>query len=210
MLSQIEQLAASSSVRLNDGTRRPRDVDLVIQLEYVDFSRRDDPANQGPLPALEANPMITDVASTHGGLTHTADWLLDTGAVASIISTGHATRLGLLDAAGQPVRGPDFTLMLGGVAGQIRPAPGFVIDRLRVPTKRGRVLEYHRVRVVVGDVAIERPDGTTFVLDGIFGMNLLLASASGMTTGLPTDIANAPFSRVWIDGPRGELSLELQ
>jgi hypothetical protein len=209
LLDRLESLAVQPAVRLHSSRTRPRSVDLQIELEYVDYSRRRHPDNRGPLPELAANPMITGVVTEHGSRTCTGDWFLDTGAAISIISTSHARALGLYDDAGNPVGPPDFTVVVGGIGGDVKPAPGYVLDRVRVGALRKRSLEFHGVHVVVRDVGIELPDGKRFVLHGVLGMNLLLPSASGLSSGDVTAVAPAPFRRVWIDGPRHMLSLDL-
>ncbi|MHC4217459.1 MAG: aspartyl protease family protein [Planctomycetota bacterium] len=209
LLERIEMLSSLPAVRLHSARRRPRSIDVEIQLEYVDYNRRRHPANQGPLPDLASNPMITGVVSEHGGKSFTGDWLLDTGAATSIISTGHATALGLCDAAGTPTREPDFTVVLSGIRGESRPALGFVLERVRIPAASKRTLEFQGVHVIVGDVGIELPDGDRFVLQGVLGMNLLLPSVTGLGRGDITSERAAPFRRVWIDGPRHTLSLDL-
>ena len=91
----------------------------------------------------------------------------------------------------------------------IQHARGFVIERLRIQAAKSRTLEFHGVHVVVRDVGIELPDGKKFVLPGVLGMNLLLPSASGLSQGDIAGVAEAPFQRIWIDGPRHTLSLDL-
>jgi hypothetical protein len=209
LLDRLESLAALPVVRLHSARRRPRSIDIEIQLEYVDYNRRRHPGNRGPLPDLAPNPMITGVVTEHGSRTHTADWFLDTGAAASIISTAHAQALGLYDAAGKPARPPDFTVMLGGIGGDIQRAEGFIIERLRIQGAKARALEFHRAHVVVRDIGIELPGGETFVLQGVLGMNLLLPSASGLGQGDLSGLCEAPFQRIWVDGPRHTLSLDL-
>jgi hypothetical protein len=209
LLEKLESLSARPAVRLHSSRRRPRSIDLEIQLEYVDYNRRRHPGNRGPLPELASNPMITGVVTEHDGKTFTGDWFLDTGAAISMISTEHARAVGLYDAAGNPVRAPDFTAMLGGIGGDVKPLPGFVLARVRLEASKKRALEFRGAHVVVRDVGIELPDGKRFVLQGVLGMNLLLPSASGLSTGEVSAVARAPFRRVWIDGPRHTLSLDL-
>ena len=86
--------------------------------------------------------------------------------------------------------------------------PGFVIDRLRVPAG-AEVLEYRRVHVLVHDVGTTLDDGTEILLDGVFGMNLLLPTASGMGFGMPTGGEAAPVQGFWVDAGRGVLLLDL-
>jgi hypothetical protein len=209
LLDRLESLAALPVVRLHSARKRPRSIDVEVELEYVDYNRRRHPGNHGPLPELAPNPMITGVVTEHGSKAFTADWFLDTGAAASMISTAHAQALGLYDAAGKPARAPDFTVMLGGIGGDIQRADGFIIERLKIKAARSRTLEFHRAHVVVRDVGIELPDGKMFVLQGVLGMNLLLPSASGLGQGDLSGLREAPFRRIWVDGPRHTLSLDL-
>ena len=205
---------------LNDGPRivlhdkgsRMSSVDFTISLEPIDFSRRKHPDNKGPLPTLATNPVVPAVQSMAGSGSFTCDWLLDTGAAASIISTRHATALGLLNADGTPARPPDFTLPLGGVGGggTVRSAPGYVIDGLRVKARNDRLLEFRRVHIIVRDISTTLDDGRTITLDGVLGMNLLPPSASGVTDGVPDKLSDGPFERIWIDGGRNKLGLTLK
>jgi len=205
---------------LNDGPRmvlhdkgsRMSNVDFTISLEPIDFSRRKHPDNNGPLPSLATNPVVPAVQSSAGSASFTCDWLLDTGAAASIISTRHATALGLLNADGTPARPPDFTLPLGGVGGggTVRSAPGYVIDGLRIKARNDRLLELRRVHIIVRDISTTLDDGRTITLDGVLGMNLLLPSASGVTDGVPDKLSDGPFDRIWIDGGRNTLGLTLK
>ncbi|MHC4825260.1 MAG: aspartyl protease family protein [Planctomycetota bacterium] len=209
LLERLESIAALPVVRVHSARKRPRSIDVEVELEYVDYNRRRHPGNQGPLPELAPNPMITGVVTEHGPRTFTADWFLDTGAAASMISTAHARALGLYDEAGKPVRAPDFTVMLGGIGGDLQRADGFIIERLKIKAAKARTLEFHRAHVVVRDVGIELPDGQRFVLQGVLGMNLLLPSASGLGQGDLSGVREAPFQRIWVDGPRHTLSLDL-
>jgi hypothetical protein len=174
----------------------------------MDFNQRMLPANSGPLPELAPNPMITGITVGVGERSVTGNWLLDTGAAATILSTASARALGLLDEAGQPARKPDFTLALGGIGGGIKEEAGYIVDRLRVPADQERSLEYRRVRVVVRDISVQKSPGHSVTLDGVFGMNLLLPTASGLSKGVPDDVADSPFKRIWIDGRRRTLAVE--
>ncbi|MHC5014378.1 MAG: hypothetical protein ACYTGY_14160 [Planctomycetota bacterium] len=99
--------------------------------------------------------------------------------------------------------------MLGGIGGDLQRADGFIIERLKIKAAKARTLEFHRAHVVVRDVGIELPDGQRFVLQGVLGMNLLLPSASGLGQGDLSGVREAPFQRIWVDGPRHTLSLDL-
>ena len=207
-LENIGDVGAGPAVTLHPPGHEPVGVDLVIDLKYVDYARRQNPHDRGPLPTMTANPVVPRIETRHGNASFTGDWLLDTGAPASLISTEHARALGLYDKHGQPTRARDFALPLGGVGGQIKPVPGYRIDALRVPTADGRVIVYRDVSVLVTDITIKQDDGRTITLDGIFGTNLLLPTVAGMGSGLPTDMAPGPYAQVWIDGPDGRLLLK--
>ena len=207
-LEELQELLRPPIVRLHGPQKRPRNIDLVIPLEYMDFNRRRLPTNSGPLPELAPNPMITGITLEHGGRTVTGDWLLDTGAAASIISSALAKKIGLLDAAGQPTRPPDFSLVMGGIRGSLKEDAGFIVDRLRVPADHERTLEFRNVRVLVRDIGIQLGADRIVVLDGVFGMNLLLPSATGLADGVPDEVADSPFKRIWIDGRRRNLALQ--
>ncbi len=204
----LHELLQPPLVLLHQGRPRIAPGDLVVALESMDFNRRRHPKNSGPLPALASNPVVSGIAIDHAGRSVAGDWLLDTGAASSIISSAHAQRLGLLDETGKPAREPDFRLTVTGISGTPREHPGFVVDRVRVPADRSRTIEYRRVHVIVRDVLVRLDDGRDVTLDGVFGMNLLLASAAGLHDGVPDKVADAPFKRVWIDGRGRRMILE--
>ncbi|MCP3904394.1 MAG: hypothetical protein GY715_12260 [Planctomycetes bacterium] len=207
-LEQLIELMKPPIVRLHARGKRTKRGDIVIPLEMIDYNRKRSPANRGRRPTVASNPTIPAVTTTHQGKTHRGAWLLDTGAVVSIISVGQARALGLLDADGRPTREPDFRLPLGGVAGGIEQDPGFVIERLEIAAQGRTRLVFRDAHVVVRDVSVTLDDERTVTLDGILGLNLLLPSATGLATGMPTAVSPPPFSRLWIDGPRRRLVLE--
>jgi hypothetical protein len=84
-------------------------------------------------------------------------FLFDTGAQLSIISTATAEALGI------DLSNPETTMTVAGVGGQLD-IPGFTLRQLDVPTTNGDKLVFTDVPVYVLDVAPE--------LDGILGMNL--------------------------------------
>ncbi|MFG0330228.1 MAG: hypothetical protein ACF8PN_10055 [Phycisphaerales bacterium] len=211
LLAGGENLSVGPIVRLHDRRRAPkRRPDLEIPLELVDYNRRRHPGNRGPLPDLGPNPVILDAESERQGHSFKGDWLLDTGAAASIISRDHARKLGLLDANGDPLAPVAFQLPIGGVSGQAETLSGFVIDRLRIPTKDRRVVEFRDAHVLVKDIGIKLDDGSYKVLDGVFGLNLLMPSVSGISAGWPSDMTAGPFERIWVNMPGRTLELELR
>ena len=209
LLSRLGDLGAGPAVRLHKPDTRPPKVDIVIPLRLVNFARRRNPDDRGPLPALSENFVIEDIEMEVAGKRVSGDWLLDTGAPASMISTEQAITLGLFDQNGQPQRPPDFSLPLGGISGGVKTSPGFRIERLRVPVAGDKTVTYLGAYVIVHDVSTELDDGEHITLDGIFGTNFLLPTVAGLNFGLPTNMGPTPYRRIWIDGPRGQLLLEL-
>src|SRR5207244_4391539 len=129
--------------------------------------------------------------------THSSEgnWLLDTGAAASIISMAQASNLGVTYQAGHLPGPPDtatpvleyngaplpdqFVLQLGGIGGTESIA-GFFLDSLLVRTQEGSAtvdsnpnnLHFTHAPVLVGDITVKDPATLqTLTLDGIFGMN---------------------------------------
>ncbi len=97
---------------------------------------------------------------------------------------------------------------MGGIRGSLKEDAGFIVDRLRVPADHERTLEFRNVRVLVRDIGIQLGPDRIVVLDGVFGMNLLLPSASGLADGVPDEVADSAFKRIWIDGHRRNLALQ--
>src|SRR6185436_19725287 len=170
-------------------------VDAWVGLSLVDFNRAH-PQNRGPRPSLATNPLVENVRTSVGADDAAGDWLLDTGAACTMVSTRTARALGLIDASGKPLRRADFTLPIGGIGGGHSSLPGFRLDRLSLTTEDGRTLVFPDPAVVVHDVSTVLADGTKFTLDGILGMNLLLPSGSGMTMLGPKEQLPAAFERV--------------
>ena len=137
------------------------------------------------------------------------NWLLDTGATISLISKKQAMQLGLMNAQGQPMKSPDFSLPLGGIGNMIQ-VPGFQIDRLIIPTKSGRRIVFNQARVGVHDITFfDETKQTLRTLDGVFGGNFLCASAK-MEGLLPGDISHTVFDKIVIDMHGKTLGFRLQ
>ncbi|MCC6850375.1 MAG: retropepsin-like domain-containing protein [Deltaproteobacteria bacterium] len=184
-------------------------VDAWIPLALTDFNRRD-PRNRGPVPSLAENPLVEDVRVERGAADAAGAWLLDTGAVCSMISTSTARALGLVDSAGAPTRRPDFTLPVGGIGGGHTSLPGFRLDRLTIAADGDRALVFERPAVVVHDVTTTRADGAKVTLDGILGMNLLLPSGTGLTMLGAARQLPSRFARIVIDARGERLGVKLR
>ncbi|MBC7785221.1 MAG: aspartyl protease family protein [Burkholderiales bacterium] len=206
--------------------------DSAIKLSYVDFTRftRVEPAG-AKRPVMAGNPMIgphpfqkVEPAKNEAakpvviGLgKHEAKltMLLDTGAAASMISTKTASQLGITVGddgwlIGVP-RAKQFQLPIGGIGGSSN-VTGFIADSLTLPVAKGEPIIYSGAPVLVKDISVT--DSVTheeFTLDGIFGMNFLVASVQ-ITGGLLPDIGRSgasPFTMIVIDNAAGELRLKI-
>lgn len=160
-----------------------------------------------PILALETNPPADNtppVVLGFGSNTTTGSFLLDTGAAASMISTGKAAalsiryragtqttenpRLELFDPLNPSVLGTlladQFSLTIGGIGGT-KTVAGFYLDDMILRTMEGNAsnlsdpnhLHYRGAPVLVNDISVADPlTGQSLTLDGIFGMNMLTGS----------------------------------
>ena len=204
-----------------------------VKLSYADFApfTTTDPPSAAP-PTLAANPFIgpsplkpvgdrtPPLALDHNGKRLVASWLLDTGAATSMISRAAAAKLGVTYAAGsvnsddpQLVGVPadrQFTMTVGGIGGT-RKGVGFYLDRLTLRTTENRPITYRHAPVLVVDItARDAATGRTVTLDGVFGMNFLVASCKLAEGALPDleHITSGPYRWIVFDQPRGLLGLD--
>lgn len=199
----------------------------VVPLTYVDYARftRSEPKN-GPRVTLAANPMIgpdpfnpkdptPPVTMRHGNKTAKLTMLLDTGAASSMISTAKARELGIvIDENGKLTNVPAkdrFTLPIGGIGGT-KDVTGFYVDVVQLPASKGQPVRYLKAPVMVMDISVvDEKTNQSFTLDGVLGMNYLVASAN-VSTGLNAgvdDIHDGPFDFFVIDHVRKTLGLTL-
>ncbi|MCY2952081.1 MAG: pepsin/retropepsin-like aspartic protease family protein [Planctomycetota bacterium] len=225
---------------LNQAKRNPGipTTNRHVRLSYASFARftHATPRNAQP-PTLTKNPFIgpdptahpnakpdttPPITLMHAGKLSTASFLLDTGAAASMISTEQAAALGITYAKG--TRGTNsplldgipktkqFILTVGGIGGGNKSA-GFFLDELRVPTRQGDPLIYKPAPVLVCDITVQDPaTKQQFTLDGIFGMNLLTATAQ-LGEGLIPEIGKlveGAFDWIVFDEPNAILGLQLR
>jgi hypothetical protein len=193
-----------------------------VPLTYVAFERftRVTPRD-APRPDGHANPMIgpdpfaagtakdarSSVVVTHRGKSARGTFLLDTGAATSMISTKLAEQLGIqLDKVPQDEK---ISLAVGGVGGQ-KQSEGLYFDRLELPTREGKPITYVKAPLLIADITVVDAQGKQFTLDGVLGMNYLVASAEIIGGLLPDigNIADGPFRWIVIDHARGEMGLE--
>lgn len=180
----------------------------------------------GPNPLLAIDPTLPaddtqGITISHGSRSFTGSWLLDTGAAASIVSLHGAESVGvtyaegtyrtddprLVDAQGNDIP-EQFTIQIGGVGGSFT-AAGFFLDSMVLPTQEGQPIRYLRAPVLVADVSVADPQtGEELTLDGIFGMNFLVASMFVDGTKLG-DVAAGAYDWVVFDEPNGVLGLNI-
>jgi hypothetical protein len=206
-------------------------VDSTIPLSYVDFTRftKLEPAG-APSVTLAPNPMIGPspfatgdksgaVTMTHGGKTTTLTILLDTGAASSMISSKKAKELGIVVGDdGKLTNVPakeQFTLPIGGIGGS-KNVNGFYVDAIVLPVNKGEPIRYVKAPVLVLDISVkDDKTGEKYTLDGVFGMNYLVASASvsmglgGMGGGVD-DMHDGAFDGFVIDHVKKTLGLKLK
>jgi hypothetical protein len=190
-------------VEANDPNIPPTDFQVALRFEkYINPSN---PENIPPLPVLAYNPMIDNVVVEHNGVSTNANLLLDTGGTISIISVARGMDLGLVDANGEPIVDCAFSIPIGGIGGIVE-LPGFIIDKLSVPTLSGFNLVFLNARVCVHDIGVfDEARGDFIILDGIFGDNFMCASIDMESW----DISSTPFDNIVIDMKNGLLGFDV-
>jgi hypothetical protein len=214
-LAQFDKL---HTIVVPAGDKRIPQTTLHVPLTYVSFAKftRTTPAG-ATRPTQLGNPMIGPdpfasppskkqaVQVTYRGKSVTGTFLLDTGAASSLISSRLASQLGIDFAHGTKA---DFKLAIGGLGGQ-KDSSGVFVDRVALPTMEGPPIVYAKAPLLVTDVSVADEKGDTFTLDGVIGMNYLVASAE-VTGGLLPDIGkiiDGPYSWIVIDHVKGQMGL---
>jgi hypothetical protein len=204
-------------------------VDSTIALTYVDYARFTQLKPAGaPSVTLAPNPMIgpspfvkgdatKPIAMTHGGKSTTLTMLLDTGAASSMISSRKARELGIeVGDDGRLTNVPakaQFMLPIGGIGGT-KNVNGFFVDAVVMPVVKGEPIRYVKAPVLVLDISVrDEKSGEQFTLDGVLGMNYLVASASistGLTGAGLDDMHDGAFDQIVIDHVKKTLGLKLK
>ncbi len=163
----------------------------------------------------------------------TGSFLLDTGAAASTISVNKAAELQvryragtmntdnpLLETFDGQLVANQFTLSVSGIGGSVKRA-GFYVDTLLVRTEQGNIandndpnhLRYGSAPLLVSDISLKDPiTQQTLTLDGIFGMNMLVASANVTPGIIPSfdSLTDGQFRWIVFDEPNRKLGLSLK
>lgn len=180
------------------------ETDIEVKVQFTDFLYLSHPNNRGPLPVSSYNPVIEKIQIDYEGNNSTGDWILDTGAQLSMMSTAQAETLGLVDSNGDPIVAPEFYQAIGGVGGDIN-VPIFLIDTLSIPTLNGFELIYENPYVGVLDVGtIDEDTGELVILDGILGDNFL-----GYSYDMSLNIAMGPYDNIVFDTQRAILGFDV-
>ena len=233
MTDKIRTYLYDPKVKPADGPGIPK-TKRHIKLSFASFKpfTKTTPATAEP-PAVFANPFIgpnplkpagdatPPVIVTHKGKSSAGSWLLDTGAAASMISRKQAAAVGVTYAAatfgtdhpkldGVP-EDRQFTMTVSGIGGA-KKAAGFYLDKLALRMREGQPLVYIRAPVLIADITVKDPaDGHEMTLDGVFGMNFLVASCKIDESALLPDLDKlTPGAFRWIvyDQSAGLLGLE--
>jgi hypothetical protein len=176
-------------------------------------AKRFDAAGTPPLPTESPIGMI-HMSVGAGGLQAGGNFIVDTGAAISFISSDLAKKIGL-DTNGDGVLGAgdeqfQDTIPIGGIGGTLD-APVFSIDRMSVPTEQGVDLVWNQeglTSVLVVDLGLG--------IDGVLGSDLLtsgwlsgLFSESGEPTTGPVEKAHLDFRNFHEEGDTGKLYFDL-
>ncbi len=136
---------------------------VYVPLGFFGFDNHLDPGNQ---ITESYNPVQSQVqlANITTGLSlENQNFLFDTGAQLSVISTAAAQALGF------DLASPETTIDVSGVGGTVN-VPGFTLSELALPTTDGGHVTFTDVPVYVLDIG--------YGIDGILGMNLFNTAAS--------------------------------
>lgn len=221
--------------------------DRHVQLSKVNFADFTDlsPAgakDAGLMPTLATNPFIgknpADNSGTARGIALTlgtttlpdVSFLLDTGAGASMISSGVAGDLGVEYDPDAPADNPSlrykgshapvdnqFQLSITGIGGTKKVA-GFFMDSLVLPTTEGLIdptkdITFDGAPVLVADITTHNPTtGQDVTIPGIFGDNFLVGSAfvsEGDPFPIIDNLTYGPFSWITYDQDNGVLGLTI-
>lgn len=181
------------------------ETDFQVALRFEKYINPSNPLNLPPLPVLAYNPVIDNITVEYNGVSSTGNWLFDTGGTVSVISVSQGMALGLVDAEGEPIVPVDFNVPIGGIGGEVE-LPGFIIDKLSVPTLSGFNLVFINARVCVHDIGIlDEDSGDFLILDGVFGDNFICASIDLETW----DISTTPFDNIVIDTQNALLGFDV-
>ncbi len=138
-------------------------------MTLVDFPPSGQINPSDPLPTYAPAPFL-DVEVRRSGWAAEGQFLLDTGASMSMISTDTALSLGMDTNGNGELDGDEVLewIFVDGVGGSIE-VPVVAMDELRLPTNQGVDLVWTDLQVLVIDISVDEADP----IAGIFGCDLL-------------------------------------
>ena len=191
----------------------PADTDFTFAMRMQDYVGTAEPGEV--LPTSADNPMVQGVSVSHtnpytseGVTLSDQEWLFDTGSSSTFLGLQQAWALGLVP-DGMPLEefaplhaaAGGIVLPVGGIGGTID-VPIVELEEIRIPaTNSNDVVVWRNVDVFVLDIA---------GLPGVFGMNLLLMSATidpDDPLGSLATISPGYFNMIVFDPLAGELRL---
>ena len=169
-----------------------------VPLQFVDFPASGQHPG-GPIPTFASLPEIP-VKIRENGKEVAGNFLLDTGAQLSVLSSDVAFAIGLDRNNNGSLEDEAIDhIDIGGIGGTTT-IPMLPVDRLSVPTQEGRDLVWSNLQVGIEDITV--PDGPPIA--GVFGMDFLTSGWAskilplllGTATG---DEPNGYFSHAYLD-----------
>jgi autotransporter-associated beta strand protein len=141
---------------------------MHVPLNYQNYI-----TDPNPAPSVSTNPTIPGVIASLGTHSATSDWLFDSGAAVTMMGRNLAASLGI------DLNSPGITsTTVLGIGGTVS-FQGYQIDQLALTTASGSKIDFHNVVVFVPGAGALPAD-----FPGIFGMNLLNNSFSGVSADL--------------------------
>jgi hypothetical protein len=193
----LDALDLSIGVEFSDDVPGDLQHARSVPLRMVDFPH-DGQVDDGPLPTFAPLPFLS-VEGRDDGRVASGEFLLDTGAQLSLISTNFAIEMGLdKNSNGTLVDEALDFIEVGGIGGTTM-IPMVAFDQIAVPTEEGQDLIWTELFVGVLDIEVE--DGPSF--DGVFGMDFLTSGWASKILppllGLPGTDEDGYFSHVYFD-----------
>jgi autotransporter-associated beta strand protein len=158
---------------------------LHVPLSYQNFVTGSVPPSTSTNPTI-AGVQVIDSRKLPSQQSAPSNWLFDSGAAVTMVGRDLATAIGINLNTETPVA----TTTIMGIGGDIRTINGYQVQELVLPLTGGDQLVFNNIVVFVpgvGDLPADLP--------GIFGMNLINKSFSGVDDlGSPVNLTNSPFN----------------
>ncbi len=207
-LRQMSTNVVGPEVRIHPSGKMPTNGVFRLPLRYVKLTQVRMSLATGPSPDLSENPVLVGVRATASGRQYVGNWLLDTGCAVSLIAPHQAVRLGWTPRSTGSLSVTNFSIR--DITGESRKLLAMTLDKLEFRNPLHQILEFQDAQVLVQEIRFTQTDGSVFRLDGVIGNNLLLPALENLKADGEGEFVPAPFKKVWLDGFRAELGLEMQ